>query len=149
MVGRRRLSPRRGDQVREALRAGWALTSRDPGPRSGYPYRPQFTSRQGQRHFTGLIHAATDSVQDAYAQLLGIDFVGTDHVFRLNRTRVEAFSGATKDLYHHLENGQLERYRTAVHAQRKTWPLLGWDSKWDGPVSTHRDGSVLAMRVLT
>ncbi|MFD8633442.1 hypothetical protein [Streptomyces sp. NPDC059533] len=25
-----------------ALRAGWALTSRDSGPRSGYRYRPQF-----------------------------------------------------------------------------------------------------------
>ncbi|MFE9801387.1 hypothetical protein ACFYP6_21405 [Streptomyces goshikiensis] len=107
------------------------------------------TKRQGQRHFTGLIHAATDSVQDAYVQLHGIDFVGTDHVFRLNRTRVEAFSGVAKDLFHHLENGQLERYRTAVHAQRKSWPLLGWDSKWDGPVSIHQDGSVLAMRVLT
>lgn len=25
-----------------ALRAGWALTSRDSGPRSGYRYRPRF-----------------------------------------------------------------------------------------------------------
>ncbi|MFK0252796.1 hypothetical protein [Streptomyces sp. NPDC090445] len=103
------------------------------------------TKRQGQRHFTGLIHAATDSVQDAHAQLHGIDFVGTDHVFRLNRTRVEAFSGIAKDLFHHLEKGQLERYHTEVHAHRKTWPLLGWDSKWDGPVSVHQDLSLGGM----
>lgn len=101
------------------------------------------TKRQGQRHFTGgRIHAATDSIQDACVQLHGIDFVGTDQVLRLNRTRVEAFSGVAKGLFRHLENGQLERYRTEVHAQRKTWPLLGWDSKWDDPVSSSQGPSV-------
>ncbi|MCX4695664.1 hypothetical protein [Streptomyces sp. NBC_01408] len=35
-----------------------------------------------------------------------------------------------------------------VHTRRKTWPLLGWDSKWDGLVSIHQNGSVLATRVL-
>ncbi|MFE5710132.1 hypothetical protein ACFQ7J_04780 [Streptomyces sp. NPDC056501] len=106
------------------------------------------TKRQGQRHFTGLTHAATDSVQDANERLLDIDFVGTDHVFRLNRTRVEAFSGVAKDLFHHLAEGRVEQYRTEIHSRRRGWPLLAWDSEWDGPVSVHQDGSVLAMRVL-
>ncbi|MBT2450515.1 hypothetical protein J7F03_26255 [Streptomyces sp. ISL-43] len=106
------------------------------------------TKRQGQRHFTGLTHSATDSVQDANERLLDIDFVGTDHVFRLNRTRVEAFSGVAKDLFRHLEEGRVEQYRAEVHARRRSWPLLAWDSEWDGPVSVHQDGSVLAMRVL-
>lgn len=106
------------------------------------------TKRQGQRHFAGWAHAATGSVQDARQTLLGIPFVGTDHVFRLNRTRVEAFSGVAEDLFRYLEGGMLERYRSEVHARRAAWPRDVWDSKWDGPVSVHEDGSVLAMRVL-
>ncbi|MER5973492.1 hypothetical protein ABT112_27830 [Streptomyces sp. NPDC002055] len=107
------------------------------------------TRRQGRRHFTGFAHAATGSVQDAREQLLGIQFVGTDHVFRLNRTRVEAFSGVAEDLFRHLEGGRVERYRREVYARRDTWPLDTWDGRWRGPVSVNPDGSVLAMRVLT
>ncbi|MFJ2341851.1 hypothetical protein [Streptomyces antimycoticus] len=107
------------------------------------------TKRQGVRHFTGFAHAATGSVQDARQRLLGIRFVGTDHVFRLNRTRVEAFSGVAEDLFRHLEAGQVEQYRREVHARRASWPVDTWDGKWQGPVSVDSDGSVLAMRVLT
>ncbi|MFJ1618602.1 hypothetical protein ACIODT_39780 [Streptomyces sp. NPDC088251] len=107
------------------------------------------TKRQGNRHFTGFAHAATGSVQDAREELLGIQFVGTDHVFRLNRTRVEAFSGVAEDLFRHLEGGSVEQYRREVYARRDTWPVDTWDSKWHGPVSMSPDGSVLAMRVLT
>lgn len=106
------------------------------------------TTRQGSRHFTGFAHAATGSVQDARQTLLGIRFVGTDHVFRLNRTRVEAFSGVAEDLFRHLEEGQVEQYRQEVYARRDTWPADAWDGRWRGPVSIHPDGSVLAMRVL-
>ncbi|MFI1395253.1 hypothetical protein [Streptomyces sp. NPDC020681] len=106
------------------------------------------TKRQGQSHFTGFAHAAAGSVQDARQKLLGISFVGTDHVFRLNRTRVEAFSGVAEDLFHHLEAGRVEQYHSEVYARRATWPLDTWDSRWRGPVSVHPDGSVLAMRVL-
>ncbi|MCB5911065.1 hypothetical protein [Streptomyces pinistramenti] len=109
---------------------------------------PYLTKRQGQRHFTGLTHAATDSVQDARHKLLGIDFVGTDHVFRLNRKRVEAFSGVAKDLFHHLEEGRVDQYRRETYARRSTWPSDTWDSRWNGPVSVHPDGSVLAIRLL-
>ncbi|MFJ2882673.1 hypothetical protein ACIPJN_31860 [Streptomyces sp. NPDC086796] len=107
------------------------------------------TKRQGSRHFTGFAHAAAASVQDAHEELLGIQFVGTDHVFRLNRTRVEAFSGVSKDLFHHLEAGRVEQYRRETYVRRDAWPVDTWDSKWRGPVSINPDGSVLAMRVLT
>ncbi|MFI2238003.1 hypothetical protein [Streptomyces chrestomyceticus] len=106
------------------------------------------TKRQGQRHFTGFTHAATDSVQDARHRFFGIDFVGTDHVFRLNRKRVEAFSGVAKDLFRHLEEGRVEQYRREIYARRSTWPHETWDTPWNGPVSIHPDGSVLAMRLL-
>lgn len=107
------------------------------------------TKRQGSRHFAGFAHAATASVQDAREKLLGIQFVGTDHVFRLNRTRVEAFSGVAEDLFRQLEQGRVEQYRHEVYARRTTWPVDRWDSKWRGPVSVDPDGTVLAMRVLT
>ncbi|MCX4583831.1 hypothetical protein [Streptomyces sp. NBC_01481] len=106
------------------------------------------TKRQGQRHFTGFAHAATGSVQDARQELCGIPFVGTDHVFRLNRTRVEAFSGVAEHLYRHLEGGHVQRYRDEVYVRRDAWPQATWDSKWGGPVSVHPDGSALAMREL-
>ncbi|MFJ6563895.1 hypothetical protein ACIQMV_29320 [Streptomyces sp. NPDC091412] len=106
------------------------------------------TKRQGQRHFTGFAHAATGSVQDARQELLGVPFVGTDHVFRLNRTRVEAFSGVAEDLFTHLEAGRVQQYRDEVYARRDAWPHASWNSHWGGPVSVHPDGSVLAMRKL-
>lgn len=107
------------------------------------------TKRQGSRHFTGFAHAAAGSVQDARAELLGTRFVGTDHVFRLNRTRVEAFSGVAEDLFRHLGSGRVEQYRHEIYLRRDAWPVETWDSKWHGPVSISPDGSVLAMRVLT
>ncbi|MFE3198499.1 hypothetical protein [Embleya sp. NPDC059237] len=106
------------------------------------------TTRQGQRHFTGPAHAVTDSIQDAHESLLGIPFVGTDHVFRLNRTRVEAFSGIATDLFQHLQKGRVEQYRSKIHSLRSAWPSTAWDPKWKGPVSVNDDGSVLAMRIL-
>ncbi|MDI3404012.1 hypothetical protein [Streptomyces cavernicola] len=109
---------------------------------------PYLTKRQGQRHFTGLSHAATNSVQDARHRFLDIDFVGTDHVFRLNRKRVEVFSGVAKNVFRHLEKGQVDQYRREIYARRSTWPRDTWDPRWNGPISVHSDGSVLAMRLL-
>ncbi|WP_171114556.1 MULTISPECIES: hypothetical protein [unclassified Streptomyces] len=109
---------------------------------------PYLTKRQGQRHFAGFTHAATDSVQDARHRFFGIDFVGTDHVFRLNRKRVEAFSGVAEDLFRRLEEGRVEQYRREIYARRSTWPRDAWAPRWNGPISIHPDGSVLAMRLL-
>ncbi|MGW1176282.1 hypothetical protein ACWD4P_21520 [Kitasatospora sp. NPDC002543] len=109
---------------------------------------PYLTARQGRKRYEGISHAAIGSVQDADHELLGIPFVGTDHVLRLNRTRVEAFSGVAEDLFEHLAERRLTRYRDEAHARRSSWPTATWDDDWDGPVSIHPDGSVLALRVL-
>lgn len=107
------------------------------------------TERQGRKHFTtGFAHATTGSVQDADNVLLGIPFVGTDHVFRLNGERVEAFSGVANALFDHLVRGRVEQYRREIYSHRHDWPYASWDSSWDGPVSVHPDGTVLAMRRL-
>ncbi|MEU5845316.1 hypothetical protein [Saccharopolyspora shandongensis] len=106
------------------------------------------TKRQGQKHFTGFAHAAAGSVQDADHTLLDIPFAGTDHVFRLNRTRVEAFSGVETTLLELLARGQVEQYRRKIYERRSSWPSDSWDHSWNGPVSVHPDGTVLAIRLL-
>ncbi|WP_236653708.1 hypothetical protein [Streptacidiphilus melanogenes] len=106
------------------------------------------TKRQGRQRFTGAVHAATGSVQDAAWNLLDAPYVGTDHVFRLNGTRVEAFSGVEATLLGHLATGNVEEYRHLVHARRSDSQHVEWDPDWRGPVSVHSDGSVLALRVL-
>ncbi|MER5784456.1 hypothetical protein ABT104_22465 [Streptomyces mobaraensis] len=142
------VTPERYDWFRHVLArtAAAGLTAFAGDSEATIPY---LTTRQGQRRFTGIAHAATGSVQDARHLLFGISFVGTDHVFRLNGTRVEAFSGVDATLFDHLAHGRLERYRTEVYARRTTWPQASWDRKWGGPVSIQPDGSVLAMRLLT
>ncbi|GAA0477170.1 hypothetical protein [Streptomyces olivaceiscleroticus] len=106
------------------------------------------TERQGKRHFTLYTHAGTGSVQDVNRTINGVGFAGTDHVFRLNGTRVEAFSGLTDGLFDHLALGRVEEYRREAHALRSTWPGEFWDPDWGGPVSLRDDGSVMAMRLL-
>jgi len=116
------------------------------------------TKRQGSRRYSdGIAHAATASVQDVEHELLRIPFTGTDHVFRLNNERVEAFSGLATDLFALLsprsadgepQPGRLERYREEVYARRGSWPGETWDEQWGGPVSVHEDGTVLAIRLL-
>lgn len=107
------------------------------------------TSDQGSRRYdTGIAHAAAGSVQDSEYKLLGIPFVGTDHVFRLNNKRVEAFSGVAADLFSLLSAGEVEEYREEIYGRRGTWPEQTWDPKWGGPVSVREDGTVLAMRLL-
>ncbi|OXM50413.1 hypothetical protein [Amycolatopsis alba] len=106
------------------------------------------TERQGRKHFIGFTHAATGSVQDANHTLLGKRFVGTDHVFRLNGTRVEAFSGVGAALFDLLAHGRVTQYRHKIYEHRSAWPSGSWDSSWGGPVSIHPDGTVLAIRLL-
>ena len=77
-----------------------------------------------------------------------MNFAGTDHVFRLNRTRVEAFSGVESGLLELLSDGSVEQYRRKVYERRSSWPNSSWDNAWGGPVSVHPDGTVLAVRLL-
>ncbi|MFR9673331.1 hypothetical protein [Streptomyces sp. TR02-1] len=115
---------------------------------SGEATARYLTERQGRKRFEGFGHAASGSVQDVSHELLGTTFAGTDHVFRLNGPRVEAFSGVEASLFGLLCERQVDEYRKRVHAARRTLPQLTWDKKWGGPVSLHPDGSVLAIRLL-
>lgn len=113
----------------------------------GKPTAQYLTNEQGKRHFRHDNQAGTGSVRDARHHIHGIDFVGTDHVFRLNGKRVEAFSGLAADLYAHLHHGRVTDYRADVHALRAQWPDSYTAKGW-GPVSIRPDGSVMAMRLL-
>ncbi|MEX0172858.1 hypothetical protein [Streptomyces sp. LMG1-1-1.1] len=115
---------------------------------SGHATARHLTDRQGRKRFTGLEHAAGMSVQDAAHVLFGDAYVGTDHVFRLNGPRVEAFSGVDEEVFRLLARGDVEEYRALVHASRHVRPRLTFDKDWGGPVSVHADGSVLALRLL-
>lgn len=73
---------------------------------------------------------------------------GTDRVFRLNHTRVEAFSGVAADLFDVLLARRLTHYWEKGYADRPRRRQARWDRNWNGPVSVLDDGSVLAIRVL-
>ncbi|TXS06911.1 hypothetical protein EAO68_39080 [Streptomyces sp. wa22] len=113
----------------------------------GKPTAQYLTNEQGKRHFRHDNQAGTGSVRDARVNIHGIDFVGTDHVFRLNGVRVEAFSGLAVDLYAHLHHGRVNDYRADAHALRSQWPVDHTAKGW-GPVSIRPDGSIMAMRLL-
>ncbi|MFD0883020.1 hypothetical protein ACFQ08_00350 [Streptosporangium algeriense] len=133
--------------------AGVAAFAGDSGTTAQY-----LTKRQGRdRYATGFAHPTTGSVKDADHVLFDIPFVGTDHVFRLNDKRVEAFSGVAEDLFALLSPrgrndkplpGGVEQYRREIYDRRGTWPEQIWDEEWEGPVSVHEDGTVLAIRLL-
>ncbi|MFI8912716.1 hypothetical protein ACIGW4_13980 [Streptomyces sp. NPDC053513] len=89
---------------------------------SGHVTARHLTDRQGRKRFTGLEHAASMSIQDAAHTLFGNDYVGTDHVFHLNGPRVEAFSGVDEEIFRLLVRGDVEEYRTLVHASRRVHP---------------------------
>jgi hypothetical protein len=105
--------------------------------------------RQRAERYAEYAHAATQSVHDASHRLQNRTFVGTDHVFRLNHTRIEAFSGIDSGLFDDLSHGRLEQYRDKVYRQRNTPRLVVWeDGDWNGPVSIDADGTVLAIHIV-
>lgn len=114
----------------------------------GEPTAQYLTKRQGQRHFKGFTHAGTGIVQDIDPEIRGIRFIGTDHVFRLNGRRVEAFSGLAAGLFKHLHDGDVEGYRREAHALRSTWRSAQGKDEYNGPVSIREDGTVMAMQLL-
>ncbi|WP_329531925.1 hypothetical protein OG568_15075 [Streptomyces sp. NBC_01450] len=111
------------------------------------------TTRQGSDFFQGFAHAASGSVQDLGYTLLGEKFEGTDHVFRLNGNRVQAFSGVATEVLDSLvtrkepeRHADIAAYRRRVHAWRVKRHGTFWDRTWGGVVSISRDGTVMAMR---
>lgn len=106
------------------------------------------TSDQGRRHYEQRTFAGSSSVRDAEHDFGTTCFVGTDQIFRLNRTRVEAFSGIAKDLYQLLVDGQVEAYRRRAYELRNTLPTGATALQWDA-VSFADDGTVMALRVFS
>lgn len=112
----------------------------------GEPTAQYLTKEQGRRHFQHDIHASTGRLRDAEHRIHDIDFLGTDHIYRLNGTRVEAFSGLKKSLYMHLHHGRVDEYRREVHDLRGQWPAHSTSEQWSA-VSIRADGTVMAIRI--
>ncbi|MEU7166043.1 hypothetical protein AB0A70_15560 [Streptomyces morookaense] len=118
---------------------------------AGHATSRLLTDRQGKKFFRGLEHPAAGSVQDSGHEIRGARFTGTDHIFRLNEARVEAFSGVRTDLFRLLAKGKrpdVEALRSDVYQRGTAWAYNGWDPEWGGPVLTDEDGTVLALRVV-
>ncbi|MEV5999901.1 hypothetical protein AB0M25_11530 [Streptomyces griseomycini] len=105
------------------------------------------TDKQGHKHYKQQTFAGSSSVRDARHKIGPTVYVGTDQVFRLNRIRVEAFSGIAEELYDLLVKGQVEAYRNRTYELRDTYPTSATAPLW-GPVSFGDDGTVMALRVL-
>lgn len=112
----------------------------------GRPTAQYLTREQGRRHFQHDTQANGTRLRDAAHRIHEIDFVGTDHIYRLNGTRVEAFSGLEKSLYTHLHHGRVNEYRREVHDRRGRWPRGSTSEQWN-TVSIRADGTVLAIRL--
>ncbi|MET9218587.1 hypothetical protein ABZX65_07335 [Streptomyces sp. NPDC003300] len=112
----------------------------------GKPTVQYLTKEQGKRHFQHDANANTARLRDAEHTIHGIDFVGTDHIYRLNGTRVEAFSGLRRSLYLHLHHGRVNEYRREVHDLRGQWPDHSTSKQWNA-VSVRADGTVMAIRL--
>ena len=105
------------------------------------------TDKQGHKHYEQQTFAGSSSVRDARHKIGPTVYVGTDQVFRLNRIRVEAFSGIAEELYELLVKGQVEAYRNRACDLRDTYPTSTTAPLW-GPVSFGDDGTVMALRIL-
>jgi hypothetical protein len=110
----------------------------------GKPTAQYLTKEQGRRHFNHDTHAGTDRLRDAEHRINDIHFVGTDHFYRHNGTRVEAFSGLERGLYTHLNHGRVHEYRRQAHDLRGQWPPRSTSKYWN-TVAIRADRTVLAI----
>ncbi|WP_328829056.1 hypothetical protein OHT77_15675 [Streptomyces sp. NBC_00252] len=106
------------------------------------------TARQGQKHYAALTFAATSGYHDADIEVGDTKFVGTDHVFRMETVRIETFSGMIPELYELIRDGRVEEYRQAAYELRSKMNTTDAAGKWNGPISFHGDGSVMALSIL-
>lgn len=115
----------------------------------GGPNTAQYlTARQGQKHYAAPTFAATSSFHDADIEVGDTKFVGTDHVFRMETVRIEAFSGMVPELYELIKKGRVEEYRQAAYELRSKISTADAAGKWNGPISFHDDGTVMALSIL-
>jgi hypothetical protein len=112
------------------------------------------TKQQGKEKFDRLSMPGASSVCDTEHPIHGHRFVGTDHVFRLHRVRLEVFSGLHHALHRTLVDDNLapadrvRAFREASFAWRDHRPIDIWDPRWGGPAHIAEDGTALAIRVL-
>lgn len=109
------------------------------------------TPRQRIRLGDDYSQHATNAECDVRVELGGIELVGTDHVFRFDRRRVEVFSGIPKDLHTLLaQDKDLGAYLEAVPRLSARWDerFDAVEGDWGGVVSMDEDGTVLALRWL-
>ena len=87
--------------------------------------------------------------QDAEIEIGNTKFVGTDHIFRMETVRIEAFSGMNSRLYELIRKGRVEEYRQAAYELRSArHNTREARQKWNGPISFHDDGTVMALSIL-
>ncbi|MEU6754909.1 hypothetical protein [Streptomyces sp. NPDC046685] len=122
-----------------------SLTAFAGGGRNTAQY---LTTRQGREHYDVPTFAATSSHHDAEITVGGTKFVGTDHVFRMETVRIEAFSGMDSRLYELLKDGHVEEYRKAAYELRSTRRNTHAVENWNGPISFHDDGTVMTLSIL-
>ncbi|SEF90966.1 hypothetical protein SAMN05216223_102445 [Actinacidiphila yanglinensis] len=106
------------------------------------------TARQGREHYEAPAAAATSSTDDAEFHVGGVRFVGTDHVFRIDSVRVEAFSGMADSLYELIRKGSVEEYREEASRFRATLRGAAESAGWNGPLSVRPDGTLMALSIL-
>jgi hypothetical protein len=109
------------------------------------------TPRQRIRLGDDYSQHATNAECDVRVELGGIELVGTDHVFRFDRRRVEVFSGIPKVLHTLLaQDKDLRSYLEAVPRMSDLWDKRfdAAERDWGGVVSMDGDGTVLGLRWL-
>lgn len=109
------------------------------------------TVRQQRRLGADHSPQAVNAECDVRVELGGITFVGTDHVFRFARERVEVFSAMPKELHEILKTGDgtrayAEKMPEVVAKCRSQWAAVQRD--WTGIITMDGDGAVMALRVL-
>ncbi|MHA6803505.1 hypothetical protein [Salinifilum ghardaiensis] len=106
------------------------------------------TKRQGGRLGSQHSRGSTGMSCDTPITLGGMEFEGTDHVFRFDGVRVEAFSGLEKILHRQLASQELASYEAALPAVLQQWrqQKSRIEQDWGGVIHMDPAGSVLAIR---
>lgn len=147
-------------QVRQFRGLTLSVVSAGPGPTTaagltafagdGTTTAQYLTTRQGQRYFTGLIHAATDSVQDAHAQLHGKSTPSAPIT-----SSVSTGPGSRRSPESRRTSSTIARTASCSGTAPRSTPngrhgrCSDATRSGTGSVSVHQDGSVLGMHILT
>jgi len=112
--------------------------------------RELLTSRQRSRVGADYTHPGTGVRFDTSVTLGGLNFVGTDHVFRMGAQRMEAFSGVYDGLRDLLARKDLQGYQDHLPEVQAEWARIRPRvlEEWGGVVDMDSDGALLGLRVI-